>query len=255
MRCSRVLLRPLVLSGYIVSHSSRGRAAAPAAATPCETLKEGSRTGGGGAGGRRAQRIRGAFIVAEVALTLALLVGAGLLVRSFWRLQQVDPGFRPDHLLTLRLSLSGPNYTTGAQAVSFFERLQERLAALPGVVAVSAATDVMLPKLANSSGFTIEGRPRDPNEQGLELPIDTVLPNYFQTMGVQLLKGRTFGAQDTRESPRVTIVNETFAKRYFPDEDPIGKRFTFGRPGPNTRWISIVGVVRDTKRQGLQRPI
>jgi putative ABC transport system permease protein len=220
-----------------------------------ETLKEGGRTGGAAAGGRRAQRIRGAFIVAEVALTLALLVGAGLLVRSFWRLQRVDPGFRPDHLLTLRLSLSGSNYTTGAQAVSFFERLQERLAALPGVVAVSAATDVMLPKLANSAGFTIEGRPRDPNEQGLELPIDTVLPNYFQTMGVQLLKGRTFTAQDTRESPRVTIVNETFAKRYFPDEDPIGKRFTFGRPGPNTRWITIVGVVRDTKRQGVERPI
>jgi putative ABC transport system permease protein len=220
-----------------------------------ETLKEGGRTGGGGAGGRRAQRIRGAFIVAEVALTLALLVGAGLLVRSFWRLQQVDPGFRPDHLLTMRLSLSGSNYATGAQAVSFFERLQGRLAALPGVVSASATTGVMLPKLANSAGFTIEGRPRDPNEQGLELPIDTVQPNYFQTMGVQLLKGRTFTSQDTRESPRVTIVNETFARRYFPDEDPIGKRFTFGRPGPNTRWITIVGVVRDTKRQGVEQPI
>jgi putative ABC transport system permease protein len=220
-----------------------------------ETLKEGGRTGGAAAGGRRAQRIRGAFIVAEVALTLALLVGAGLLIRSFWRLQQVDPGFRPDHLLTLPLSLSGSNYTTGAQAVSFFERVQERLAALPGVVAVSATTGVMLPKLANSAGFTIEGRPRDPNEQGLELPFDTVLPNYFQTMGVQLLKGRTFTAQDTQESPRVTIVNETFAKRYFPNEDPIGKRFTFGGPGPNTRWITIVGVVRDTKRQGLDQPI
>jgi putative ABC transport system permease protein len=220
-----------------------------------ETLKEGGRTGGGGAGGRRAQRVRGAFIVAEVALTLALLVGAGLLVRSFLRLQQVDPGFRPDHLLTMRLSLSGSNYATGAQAVSFFERLQGRLAALPGVVSASATTGVMLPKLANSAGFTIEGRPRDPNEQGLELPIDTVQPNYFQTMGVQLLKGRTFTSQDTRESPRVTIVNETFAKRYFPDEDPIGKRFTFGRPGPNTRWITIVGVVRDTKRQGVEKPI
>ena len=218
-----------------------------------ETLKESGRTGG--ASGRRAQRMRGVFIVAEVALTLALLVSAGLLVRSFWRLQQVNPGFRPDHLLTLRLSLSGSNYTTGAQAVSFFERLQERLAALPGVVAASATTGVMLPKLANSAGFTIEGRPRDPNELGLELPIDTVQPNYFQTMGVQLLKGRTFNAQDTQENPRVTIVNETFAKRYFPDEDPIGKRFTFGRPGPNTRWITIVGVVRDTKRQGIEQSI
>jgi putative ABC transport system permease protein len=87
------------------------------------------------------------------------------------------------------------------------------------------------------------------------LPIDTVQPNYFQTMGVQLLKGRTFNAQDTRENPRVTIVNETFAKRYFPNEDPIGKRFTFGSPGPNTRWITIVGVVRDAKRQGIEQPI
>jgi hypothetical protein len=194
--------------------------------------------------------IRGIFIILEVALTLALLAGAGLLVRSFWRLQQVDPGFRADHLLTVRLSLSGPNYTSGAHAVAFFERLQERLAALPGVVSASATTGVMLPKLANSAGFTIEGRPRDPNELGLELPIDTVQPNYFQTMGVQLLKGRTFTNQDTRESPRVTIVNETFANRYFPNEDPLGKRFTFGSPGPNTRWITIVGVVRDTKRQG-----
>jgi putative ABC transport system permease protein len=220
-----------------------------------ETLKEGGRTGGSGAGGRRARLVRGVFIVAEVALTLALLIGAGLLVRSFWRLQQVNPGFRPDHLLTLRLSLSGSNYTTGAHAVSFFDRLQERLAALSGVVAASATTGVMLPKLANSAGFTIEGRPRDPNEPGLELPIDTVQANYFQTMDIQLLKGRTFNAQDTQENPRVTIVNETFANRYFPNEDPIGKRFTFGRPGPNTRWITIVGVVRDTKRQGMEQPV
>src|SRR5215475_12690850 len=217
-----------------------------------ESLKEGSHTG---TGGRRAQQIRGVFIVAEVALTLALLVGAGLLVRSFWRLQRVDPGFRTDHLLTLRVTLWGSKYRQGAQAVSFYEQLQERLAALPGVVSASATSDIMLRRLATSASFTIENRPRDPNELALELPFDRAQPNYFQTMGVQLLKGRAFTAQDSRDTPRVAIVNETFVKRYFPNEDPVGKRFTFGGGGPNARWITIVGVVRDTKRQGLDQPV
>jgi predicted permease len=218
-----------------------------------EMLKEGGRTGSGG--GRRAQRIRGVFIVVEVALTLALLAGAGLLVRSFWRLQNIDTGFKPDHLLTLRVTLWGSKYRTGADAVSFYGRLQERLAALPGVASASAASAIMLPKLANSGGFTIENRPRDPNEPGLELPFDCVQPNYFQTMGIPLLQGRAFTSADTRESPRVAIVNETFVKKYFQNEDPIGRRFTFGGGGPNARWITIVGVVRDTKRQGVDRPV
>jgi putative ABC transport system permease protein len=217
-----------------------------------EALKEGSRTG---AGGLRAQRIRGVFIVAEVALTLALLIGAGLLVRSFWRLQNINPGFRTDHLLTLRVTLWGSKYRQGAEAVSFYERLQERLAALPGVESASATTDIMLRKLATSAGFTIENRPQDPSELALELPFDRVQPNYFQTMGIQLLRGRAFTAQDTRDNLRVTIVNETFVKRYFPNEDPVGKRFTFGSVGPNTRWFTIVGVVRDSKRQGLDQPV
>ncbi len=217
-----------------------------------ETLKEGGRTG---AGGRSARLIRGGLVVVEVALTLVLLVGAGLLIRSFWRLQQVDPGFKTDNVLTLRLSLPRSRYTEGAQAVSFFERLQERLGALPGVVAVSATTDIMLQRLATSSTFTIENRPRDPSEQSLELPFDRVLPNYFQTMGIQLLLGRVFTAQDGRDSPRVAIVNETFVKRYFPNADPIGKRFTFGGAGPDAQWIAVVGVVRDSKRQGVDQPI
>jgi putative ABC transport system permease protein len=217
-----------------------------------ETLNEGGRSG---SGGRSARLIRGVLVVVEVALTLVLLVGAGLLIRSFWRLQQVDPGFKTDNVLTLRLSLPRSRYTDGAQAASFFDRLQERLAALPGVVAVSAATDIMLQRLATSSSFTIENRPRDPSELSLELPFDRVQPNYFQTMGIQLLRGRTFTAQDGRDSPRVAIVNETFVKRYFPNEDPIGKRFTFGDGGPNAQWIAIVGVVRDTKRQGVDQPI
>lgn len=217
-----------------------------------ETLKEGGRSG---TSGRRTQRIRSGFIVAEIALTLVLLVGAGLLIRSFWRLQQVSPGFRTDNVLTIQLRLPRTKYPEGAQIASFYQQLQERLSALPGVQAASATSTIMLPKLANSSNFTIEGRPADPREQSLELPFDSVLPNYFQTMGIQLLQGRTFNALDGRDSQQVTIVNETFAKRFFPNNDPIGRRFTFGDGGNNPQWLTIVGVVRDTKRQGLDAPV
>jgi putative ABC transport system permease protein len=217
-----------------------------------ETLKEGGR---GGAGSPRAQRIRGVFIVAEVALTLALLVGAGLLIRSFWRLQQVDPGFETDRILTMRLTLPRSKYPEGAQVASFYERLQERLSALPGIEAASATSGILLPMVTNSSNFTIENKPQDPREQQLELPFNAVMPNYFQTMGVQLLSGRAFTAQDARDKPRVAIVNETFVKHYFPNEDPVGRRFTFGDATDNPQWNTIVGVVRDSKRQGLDQPI
>jgi putative ABC transport system permease protein len=209
------------------------------------------------AGSRRAQRIRGVFIVAEVALTLALLVGAGLLVRSFWRLQQINLGFRADHLLTLRLELPNLKYP-GWQAVSFYERLQERLAVLPGVESVSATSNILLSEAPLSSEFTVENKP--PIDESFELPITSVQPNYFQTMGIQLLRGRAFRAQDTRDSPKVAIVNETFVYRFFPNEDPIGKRFRFDlfrfdSPVERGQWITIVGVVRDTRRQGLDKPI
>src|SRR5262249_48875721 len=146
-------------------------------------------------------------------------------------------------------------YREGAQAVTFYQRLQERLTAIPGVESASGASAILLPKLPNSGRFSIENRPPDPNEQQVELPFDAVLPSYFQTMGIQLIRGRDFTAQDVHGATRVAIVNETFAKRYFPGDDPIGKRFTFGDPNDNQEWISIVGVVRDTKRQGLDAPI
>jgi putative ABC transport system permease protein len=212
-----------------------------------QALKEGWN---GGAGSRRAQRIRGVFIVAEMALTLALLIGAGLLVRSFWRLQQVNLGFRADHLLTLQLDLLRSKYP-GWQAVSFYERLQERLAALPGVKAVSATSHILLSEDIDGGGFTIENGP--PTEEDPGLSFASVQPNYFQMMGIQLLKGRAFTAHDTRDSPKVGIVNEMFVNRYFPNEDPIGKRFTFG--GPDAQWITIVGVARDTRKQGMDKPI
>jgi putative ABC transport system permease protein len=219
-----------------------------------QALKEGW---SGGAWSRRANRIRAVFIVTEVALTLALLVGAGLLVRSFWRLTQVNLGFRADQLLTLQLELPPSKYP-GSQAVSFYSRLQERLSALPGVEGVSAASNILLSEAPLSSEFTVENRP--PIDESFELPITSVQPNYFKTMGIQLLRGRAFTAQDTRDSPKVGIVNETFVNLYFPNEDPIGKRFRFDlfrfdQPVTAGQWITIVGVVGDTRRQGLDKPI
>jgi putative ABC transport system permease protein len=217
-----------------------------------DTLKEGGRSG---TGGRRAQLLRNGFIVAEIALTLVLLVGAGLLMRSFWRLQQVNIGFDADNLLTLTLRVPRTKYPQGPQIAAFYQQLQERLTALPGVQAVSAVSGVLMPEVTNSSNFTIEGRPPDPREQSLELPFDTVLPNYFQMMGIPLVQGRHFTAQDGAGAPNVAIVNETFAKHYFSNNDPLGKRFTFGDGTNNPQWITIVGVVHDTKRQGLDKPI
>jgi putative ABC transport system permease protein len=133
--------------------------------------------------------------------------------------------------------------------------LEERVEQLPGVQAVGATTSILLEKLPNSSTFSIEGRPVEPQGQRLELPYDAVSPDYFRTMGVAVLRGREFTEQDTSDSPPVAVINETMAKRYWPDDDPIGKRFKFGDPDNKDPWINIVGVVRDTRRQGLDAPI
>jgi putative ABC transport system permease protein len=217
-----------------------------------ETLKEGGRTG---AGGLRSRHLRGTVVVIETALALVLLIGAGLMIKSFWQLQRVDPGFNPDRLLTVRLRLPRTKYPEGANVAAFYEQLQERLAALPGVQSVGATSSVLVLGLANSSGFSIEGRPAEPEAERLELPFDAATPNYFQTMGMTLVKGRTFTAQDSGETTKVAVINETMVRRYWPDDDPLGKRFKFGDAGSNAPWITIVGVIRDVRRQGLDRPI
>jgi len=217
-----------------------------------ETLKESGRSGGSGASG---QRIRKLLVISEIALALVLLVGAGLMIRSFWQLQKVDVGLVAENVLTVRLGLPRSKYPEGQNVSAFYQQLQERLAALPGVKSVSATSGILLEKLANSSIFSIEGRPAEPQAQRLELPFDAVTPNYFHTMGIPLIKGRVFTEQDKRDSLQVAVINETMVRRYFPNEDPIGKRFTFGDGDRNPTWITIVGVVRDVRRQGVDEPI
>ena len=217
-----------------------------------EPLKEGGRSGSEGGRGRR---VRDALVVAEVALALVLLAGAGLMVKSFLRLQEVDLGFNPERVLTMRAQLSGVNYRESPRAVAFYEQLIERVEALPGVQSAAAAGTVFLSSTPNSSWFSIEGRPAPPPNERVEVPIDPITPNYFQAMGVPLLRGRAFTAQDREGVPEVTIVNETFARRFFPGEDPSGRRIKYGPPESEGPWITIVGVVGDTRRTGFDAAV
>jgi len=212
-----------------------------------ESLKEGGR---GASGSVQSRRVRNALVVFEVAVSLVLLIGAGLMIRSFIRLQRVDLGFNPDRLLTMNIQLSRTRYQ-GAQSAAFFRELIERVQALPGVEAAGAITAVFIEGLPNSSYFTIEGRPPVPAPQQTEAPIDFVTPTYFRTMGISLLKGRELTEQDGPNSPPVVVINDTFARRYWPGEDPLGRRLKFGDASSNAPWLTIVGVVADMRRTGF----
>ena len=217
-----------------------------------DSLKE---SGRGSTSGKSAMRIRSLLVVSEIALSLVLLVGAGLLIRSFMRLQQFDLGFNPDNLLTMRIQLPGSKYREGKQVASFYQQLLERLGTVPGVHSVGAISDIFLTDTPNSTGFTIEGRPVAVGAEAIEVPLDSVSPSYFRVMGIPLLSGREFDDRDVDGAPPVAIINETFLRRFFPGEDPIGKRYVYGGPDPQNPWITIVGVVGDMRRTGFDRPV
>lgn len=218
-----------------------------------DALKEGGRGSGGGV---RAIRVRNLLVVSEIALSLILLVGAGLLIRSFVRLQQFELGFNPENLLTMRVQLPGSKYREGKQVTAFYQQLIERLEAVPGVQSAGAIASVFLTDTPNSTNFTIEGRPVAVGAESIEVPLDSVTTNYFKVMGIPLIEGREFDEHDLPTSPPVAIINQTFARRFFPNEDPIGKRYMYGSPGPdNNSWITIVGVVGDMRRTGFDRPV
>src|SRR6266404_2246691 len=217
------------------------------------TLKEGGRGATGGAGGLR---VRNLLVVSEIALSLVLLVGAGLLIRSFMRLQQFDLGFNPNNLATMRIQLPGTKYREPAQVDAFYKQLLERIESVPGVKSVGAISDLFLTDTPNSTNFSIEGRPVPIGADSIEVPLDSVSPGYFRAMGIPLLSGREFDDRDVRNSTPVVIVNETFVRRFFADEEPLGKRFVYGQSGPaNNNWITIVGVVGDMRRTGFDRPV
>jgi putative ABC transport system permease protein len=218
-----------------------------------ESLKEGGR---GSSGGVRGRRIRSLLVVAEIALSLVLLVGAGLLIKSFIQLQKFDLGFNPNNLLTMRVQLPGSKYREPAQVVNFYQQVFQRMESVPGVQSVGAISDIFLSDTPSSTNFTIEGRPILTGADSIEVPLDAVTTDYFKVMGIPLLKGRVFDERDRIDSLPVAIINDTFAKRFFEGEDPIGKRYCYGEPeGDKTQWLTIVGIVGDMRRTGFDKDV
>jgi len=218
---------------------------APALQASRPNLTEGLKEGERGSSGRR-QRLRSVLVVGEVALTLTLLVGAGLLIQSFRRVLEVDPGFKPQNLLTMQVSVNKPNgEQNGQQVANFFEQLQQNVRNLPGVKSVAVSNGIPFGS-TNFPPFLIEGRPvTDGKPSGLRYHVS---PTYFQTMGIELLKGRLFTAGDTPNTPMVVIIDEVLAQRYFPNEEPLGQRL---KPSADAPSWEIVGIVRHAEPSSL----
>ncbi len=216
-----------------------------------EVLKEGSR---GSTEGIRRNRVRSLLIVCEVALSVLVLIGAGLLVKSFLRLREVNPGFDPRHVLTTSLSLGVARYPQGEQQRDFFQKILQRIRALPGIESAGVINPLPFGGSSSSNTFTIEGRPPlDPGETPHSY-YRAISPDYFRTMGIPLLKGRAFTERDVKDQPPVLIINETLARRFFAGEDPLGKRIIIGFDpidNPNSPPREIVGVVGDVRHAGL----
>jgi len=212
-----------------------------------ETLKDAGR---GSTGSRHL--VRSGLVVGEVALTLVLLIGAGLMIRSFVRLQQVDPGFSTERLLTFNILLPQKKYPEDPQKINFYEQVADKLRALPGVQTVGLSSGLPLGNNGWQTSFVIDGQP--PPEPG-QTPLTeaaVATPDYFSTMGMTLLHGRLFTEQDTKDAPRVTIIDEEFARRYWPDEDAVGKGIHPGGSFSNPV-ATVVGIVRRVKMDGLNQ--
>jgi putative ABC transport system permease protein len=210
-----------------------------------DALKEDARK----ASGQSGRRLRHLLVVAEVAIGLVLLAGAGLLLRSFINLQRVSVGFNPHHLLTMQVMLPSAKYGQNQQQIAFFQEALERVRNLSGVQAADVVQDLPLRANATSFPIEIEGRPRPPASERPLAVHRTISENYFRTIGIPLLNGRAFTRKDDQHAPPVIIVNRTLARRFWPNEDPLGKQLRFGEPGDPA--YTIIGVVGDIKHMGL----
>jgi putative ABC transport system permease protein len=214
---------------------------------PLDALKEGGR---GGSESRRIRRWGERLVVGEVALALMLSIGAGLLVRSLLRLQQVDPGFDPNGVLATRVAVPEGRYDTDQKVLSFFAQLEERLRAIPGVQSVAGVSNLSLENSGYTSDFTVEGWPA--GTYGSEVAHRRVTPDYFTVMKTPVIAGRAFTADDRSDGPQVAIINEAFARKHFQGQNPIGKRITFDKnPDSTSTWNTIVGVVKSQHQTKL----
>jgi putative ABC transport system permease protein len=215
--------------------------------SPGEALKEGGRSAS--AGGHR--RLRSALVIAEVALALVLLTGAGLMIRSFHRLQQANPGFRPDHVLSVEMELpTDTRYRKDEERPRVFQRFLEAVQALPGVRSAALTHIVPLTEYEDRTSFEIQGRTAATAGQRMEADYRAISPDYFRTLGIPLVSGRAFNDLDTRDKPCVVVVDQALARPYFPNDNPVGHKLVFA--GWRTT-CDIVGVAGEVKHGGLNK--
>ncbi len=224
--------------------------ALPALTTRFSTVAS-LREGGQSTAGLSRLRLRSLLLAAQVALAVMLLVGAGLLLRSFWQLQRVDPGFDPERVLSAQIALNWSKYTTREDIVGFYGRLMESLESHPGVVSAGAGNYLPLSsQQPSNAAFVIEGEALLENDPRPQLDLRTVTPGYFRTLGVPLVNGRLFDSRDHAEAPAVALINQSLAARYWPDRDPIGRRVSLD---DGEHWMTVVGVVGDIRQYGLDQ--
>jgi len=215
-----------------------------------ESLKAGGRSDSGTSSHNR---LRSVLVVSEVALSLLLLIGAGLMVRSFVEMLRADLGIRPDNVLALQISLPKETYEDKSKQLAFYDQLQTRVRSLPGVVKVGAVNIVPFSSGNQSSNFQIIGRPPFTQGQEPDAQIRVATPEYFEAIGTALRRGRLFNAQDEANAARVILINEAFARRFLPDQEPIGQRLNFGGSEKETQ--EIIGVVADVKNDDLDEAV
>jgi putative ABC transport system permease protein len=208
-----------------------------------ESLREGGRSI---SGLPRIRRVRSLLVVGEIALAVMLLIGSGLMLRSFQRLTDVNPGFNPENLLTMSVGLPFVNYQDPAKQVAFFDLALQRIRSLPGVVAAGACTSLPPNYVQQGTGVTVEGRPDDPSQQPPSALFMPATPGFLEALGVPIIGGRTISDRDVAQSPRVVVINQTLARQFFSNQRSLGQRLKF----EGETW-EIVGLVGDAKYEGL----
>jgi putative ABC transport system permease protein len=216
-----------------------------------EALKDGGRSSTPSA---KQHRVRGLLAIAETALALVLLIGAGLMVKSLYRLFQVSPGFQPDRVLTMGLNLNSPQYAKPAAQLLFWQRILDRVRVIPGVESAALGSVVPFTGSHSRADITFELLPDPGVGQHPHPDYHAISADYLKTMGQPVVRGRAFTESDNESAPMVGLINSQLAQRYFPNGDAIGKRFTFGRRDSKSEWITIVGILGDTKLYGLENP-
>ena len=245
---TRVLL--FTFAASIVTGLIFGLAPALQASKP--NLNDALKEGGRSAGSLRRSRTRNLLVVSETALAFVLLVGAGLLINSFLKLRAVDPGLQPKNVLTMNITLPRQKYSQPEQVIAFHRQLLEQVEAVPGVVNAGTITALPYGGSTNGFGYTIDSPVA--GDQAVSIVSQQASPEFFRTLGVPLLIGREFSNRDIDGAMAVVIISDSLAKRYWPDQNPLGRRIKWGNKDFGSPWMTVVGVVGDVRMRGLDTP-